>query len=92
MAKNKKDEEHEIILIGEKISKIPSSKVGFIYTFWFFLSSNSSILECGLWRFETGGTKSENFLPKNQHSQRKLLNCENWIKGEVSKIGHHFRK
>ena len=47
MAKNKKDEEHEIVLIGEKISKIPSSKVGFICTFWFPLSSISSILKQG---------------------------------------------
>ena len=39
MAKNKKDEEHEIVLIGEKISKIPSSKVGFICIFLFYLSS-----------------------------------------------------
>ena len=33
----------------------------------------------GLWRFQTGGTKLERFLPKNQHTQRKLLNFENWI-------------
>ena len=46
----------------------------------------------GLWSFQTGGTKLEKFLPKNQHTQRKLLNFENWINGEVSKIGHHFRK
>ena len=34
-----------------------------------------------------GGTKLERFLPKNQHTQRKLLNFENWINGasEVSK-------
>ena len=32
------------------------------------------------------------FLPKNQHTERKLLNFENWVNGEVSKIGHHFRK
>ena len=37
-------------------------------------------------------TKFERFLPKNQHTQRKLLNFENWVNGEVSKIGHHFRK
>ena len=30
--------------------------------------------------------------PKNQHTQRKLLNFENWVNGEVSKIEHHFRK
>ena len=38
------------------------------------------------------GTKLERFLPKNQHTQRKLLSFENWVSGEVSKIGHHFFK
>ena len=46
----------------------------------------------GLWSFQTGGTKLERFLPKNQYTQRKLLNFENWVSGEVSKIGHHFSK
>ena len=32
----------------------------------------------GLWSFQTGVTKLERFLPKNQHTQRKLLNFENW--------------
>ena len=40
-----------------------------------------------LWGFQTGGTKLERFLPKNQHTQRKLLNFENWVNGEVSKLG-----
>ena len=44
----------------------------------------------GLWSFQTGGTKLDRFLPKNQHTQRKLLNFENWVDGEVSKIEHHF--
>jgi hypothetical protein len=35
----------------------------------------------GLWSFQTGGTKLERLLPKNQHPQRKLLNFENWISG-----------
>ena len=39
-----------------------------------------------------GGTKLERFLPKNQYTQRKLLNFENWVGGEVSKIGPHFSK
>ena len=39
----------------------------------------------GLWSFQTGSTKLERFLPKNQHTQRKLLNFENWCNGEVSK-------
>ena len=31
--------------------------------------------------FSSGGTKLERFLPKNQHTQRKVLNFENWVKG-----------
>ena len=37
-----------------------------------------------------GGTKLDSFLPKNQHTQRKLLNFEVWINGKLSKIGHQF--
>ena len=37
------------------------------------------------WSFQVGGTKLERFLPKNQHTQRKLLNFENWVNGEVSR-------
>ena len=40
-----------------------------------------SIRQYGLWSFQTEGTKLERFLPKNQHTQRKLLNFENWING-----------
>ena len=29
--------------------------------------------------FQTRGTKSEGFLPKNQHTQRILLSFKNWI-------------
>ena len=41
----------------------------------------SSIWQYGLWSFQTGGTKLERFMPKNQHTQRKLLIFENWISG-----------
>ena len=41
---------------------------------WYWLSS-----------FQGRGTKLERFLPKNQHTQRKLLNFENLCNGEVSK-------
>ena len=51
-----------------------------------------TLWQYGLWSFQTGGTKLERFLPKNQHTQRKLLNFENWVNGKVSKIGHHFSK
>ena len=37
-----------------------------------------------------GRTKLEIILHKNQHTQRKLLNCEFWINGELSNIGYHF--
>ena len=40
----------------------------------------------GLWSFRAGGTKLERFLPKNQHTQGKLLNFENWVNGEVSTV------
>ena len=33
-----------------------------------------------------GGTKLVRFLSQNQHTQRKLLNFENWVNGEVSKV------
>ena len=51
------------------------SMTGIHYTVW----------QYGLWSFQTGGTKLERFLPKNQHSQRKFLNFDNWTNGEVSK-------
>ena len=35
-----------------------------------------------LWSFKSRDTKLERFLPKNQHTQRKLLNFENWTNGE----------
>ena len=40
----------------------------------------------GMWSFQAGGTQLEKVLPKNQHSQRKLLNFENWISGEPPKF------
>ena len=52
----------------------------------------STLWQFGLWSFQAGGTKLERFVPKNQYTQRKFLNFENWVNGEVSKIGHHFRK
>jgi hypothetical protein len=35
----------------------------------------------GLWSFQTGGTKLESFSPKNQFTQKKLSNFENWVSG-----------
>ena len=40
----------------------------------------------GLWSYKTGGTKLQRFLPKNQHTQTKLLNFENWINGGLRRF------
>ena len=50
-----------------------------------FLFGVCEVWQYGLWSFQTGGTKLERFLPKNQHTERKLLNFEFWINGELSK-------
>ena len=49
------------------------------------LATVSKVWQYGLWSFQTGGTKLERFSPKNQDTQRKLLDFENWVNGEVSK-------
>ena len=36
----------------------------------------------GLSSFQVGGIKLGRFLPKNQYTQRKFLNFENWTNGE----------
>ena len=41
-----------------------------------------TLWQYGLWSFQTVYTKLERFLHKNQHTQRKLLNFENWTNGE----------
>ena len=46
----------------------------------------------GVVKYSSGGYKIRKLLPKNQHTQRKFLNFDNWCSGEVSKIEHHFSK
>ena len=36
--------------------------------------------------FLGGDTKLKRFLPKNQHTKRKLLNFDNWCNREVVKV------
>ena len=60
-----------------------------------FLEANFLIIYgntgCGV--FKRGIQNLKGFCPRiNISTQRKLLNFENWVNGEVSKIGHHFRK
>ena len=37
------------------------------------------VWQYGLWNFQTWDAKLERFLPKNQHTQRKILNFEFWV-------------
>ena len=54
-----------------------------LYEFSTGLSLGNFLLrQYRLWSFQMGYTKLERFLPKNQHSQRKFLNFENWTNGE----------
>ena len=39
----------------------------------YFRRKVRTLWQYGLWSFQTGGTKLERFLPKNQHHHRKLL-------------------
>ena len=47
--------------------------------FYSFLCLPYLLWQYGLWSFQTGDTKLERFLPKNQHTKRKLLNFEFWV-------------
>ena len=51
-----------------------------VHTF-FMIHTGIKGMAIRLWSFQTGGTKLERFLHKNQHTQKKLLNLENWING-----------
>ena len=44
------------------------------------LSTKNSLWHYRLWSFKTKDTKLERFLHKNQPTQRKFLNFENWTK------------
>ena len=65
-----------------------SNSTHFYYEFLLLLYFITSVMQVcavwqyGLWSFQAGYTKLERFLHKNQHTQRKLLNFENWTNGE----------
>ena len=44
---------------------------------------NCAVWKYGLSSFQAGDTELERVLPKNQSTQRKLLNFENWFNGEL---------
>ena len=45
-----------------------------------------------LWSFQGRDTKLERLWAKNNCSHMKFPNFDNWSNGELSKIGHQFRK
>ena len=61
-------------------------KMGVQASFTSLFSSQCSVWHCQLWSFKTRDTKVERFLHKNQHSQRKSLNFENWTHGEPQNL------
>ena len=82
-----------IKVIGSGVQVLPptyQSRVQSIYCADDSHSVRNILLQYRLWSFQAWGTKLERFLPKNQHTQKKLLNFEFWINHELSKIGHHF--
>ena len=51
-----------------------------------------SVMVIQVVEFSSGGYKIRKIFPKKQRTQRNFFNFENWVNGEVSKIGHHLRK
>ena len=59
------------------------------------IKENNDIIKYGNTGFRVfkGEIQNQNFFwLKINGSQIRLLNFENWSSGELSKIGHHFRK
>ena len=75
-ASSKKSVDCSIVHYWKNTSFHMASRLFVLYTLW----------QYGLWSFQTGDTKLKRFLPENQHTERKLLNLEFWINGELSKI------
>ena len=69
---------------------IPSTINTWWFMFWHTIQGLFCTMAIRVVEFSNGGTKLERFLPKNQHTQRKLLNFEFWINGELSKIGNFW--
>ena len=74
-----------ILAVKPQNKAIKTNVLMFSHINLIFYSLTRSIWQYGLWGFQTGSTKLERFLPKDQHTQRKLSNFENWSNGEVSK-------
>ena len=86
-----------MVILASELSSITMNVDSYRYiseilTYRFTLHTLKNHVKSKHDRWGPGGTKLERFLPKNQRTQRKLLNFEHWVNGEVSKLRHHFRK
>ena len=71
--------------VKKSASVIPYTQVSNVQYFWMSPFSDKrcrTLWQYGLGSFNWGYKR---FLPKSQHTQRKLLNFENWVNGKVSK-------
>ena len=75
-----------VLLLSE--TKTSFSETAKFFKSWWLMRISSLLDDMAIpvVEFSNGGTKLEMFLPKNQCTQRKLLNFENWISGKFSKI------
>ena len=69
-------------IYGRLCLKVVASVLAFIIQIALLVSMAIRVVE-----FQAGGTKIERILPKNQHTQWKILNFENWINGRICKNG-----
>ena len=74
-------------LVSEKLEL----KINYLVIIFNFNFTICPIWQNGLWSFQAGGTKLKRILPKNQRTQKKLLNFENWVNGEVSKVPKFYQ-
>ena len=62
------------MVMTHKVSSESSQKFKFLSKAIFSMHAACIVWQYGFWSFQMGGTKLERFLPKDQYTQRKLLN------------------
>ena len=78
----------QLLAFTKTLVKLKSSKTRPITTTPTLLQSLCTwgLWQYGMWSFQTGGTKLERFLHKNQHTQRILLNLRIGLMGRCQKL------
>ena len=73
---------HSVALRTIQLLRQQKDWEGFENVVFLTINTECMLWQYGLWSFQTGYTKLERFLHKNEQTQRKLLNFENWTNGE----------